>query len=148
MKKESQDIISQFLKVEPIVINSALVSGQLRHRLYWTNIEGVEKPENKNISFQSILTCDSARLKKAYALTATYYKKGGEHTRQRNFSKSQRPIAWVSDTETRWLTPLECERLQTVPDNYTNHVSHTQRYKMLGNGFTVDVIAHILQGLA
>ena len=44
----------------------------------------------------------------------------------------------------RKLTPLECERLQTVPDDYTNHVSNTQRYKMLGNGWTVDVIAHIL----
>ena len=43
----------------------------------------------------------------------------------------------------RRLTPLECERLQTVTDNYTNHVSDTQRYRMLGNGWTVDVIAHI-----
>ena len=47
----------------------------------------------------------------------------------------------------RKLTPLECERLQTVPDNYTNHVSNTQRYKMLGNGWTVDVIAHILNNM-
>jgi site-specific DNA-cytosine methylase len=44
----------------------------------------------------------------------------------------------------RRLTPIECERLQTVPDNYTNHVSDTQRYKMLGNGWTIDVICHIL----
>ena len=43
----------------------------------------------------------------------------------------------------RRLTPIECERLQTVPDNYTNYVSDTQRYKMLGNGWTIDVIAHI-----
>jgi DNA (cytosine-5)-methyltransferase 3A len=47
----------------------------------------------------------------------------------------------------RRLTPLECERLQTVPDNYTNHVSDTQRYKMLGNGWTIDVIAHIFSYL-
>ncbi len=47
----------------------------------------------------------------------------------------------------RKLTPLECERLQTLPDNYTNHVSKTQRYKMIGNGWTVDVIAHILNGV-
>mgnify|MGYP003147557708 CR=1 FL=1 len=47
----------------------------------------------------------------------------------------------------RKLTPVECERLQTVPDNYTNYVSNTQRYKMLGNGFTVDVIAHLLKGV-
>jgi site-specific DNA-cytosine methylase len=50
---------------------------------------------------------------------------------------SEDNIAW------RKLTPLECERLQTFPDNYTNGVSNTQRYKMLGNSWTVDVIAHI-----
>ena len=47
----------------------------------------------------------------------------------------------------RKLTPLECERLQTVPDNYTNHVSNTQRYKMLGNGWTIEVIAHIFKNM-
>ena len=47
----------------------------------------------------------------------------------------------------RKLTPLECERLQTVPEGYTEGVSNTQRYKMLGNGWTVDVIAHILSGI-
>lgn len=51
----------------------------------------------------------------------------------------------VSKESYRKLTPIECERLQTVPDNYTNHVSNTQRYKMLGNGWTVDVIAHVLK---
>ena len=50
----------------------------------------------------------------------------------------------LNNLEWRKLTPLECERLQTVPDNYTNYVSNTQRYKMLGNGFTVDVVSHIL----
>lgn len=47
----------------------------------------------------------------------------------------------------RKLTPIECERLQTLPDGYPREVSDAQRYKMLGNGWTVDVIAHILQGL-
>jgi site-specific DNA-cytosine methylase len=47
----------------------------------------------------------------------------------------------------RKLTPLECERLQTVPDNYTEGVSNTQRYKMLGNGWTVEVICHILKNM-
>ena len=47
----------------------------------------------------------------------------------------------------RFLTPIECERLQTVPDNYTSSVSDTQRYKMLGNGWTVDIVAHILKNL-
>ena len=47
----------------------------------------------------------------------------------------------------RKLTPLECERLQTVPDNYTEGVSNTQRYKMLGNGWTCDVISHLLKNI-
>ena len=56
---------------------------------------------------------------------------------------------WDSVDELHWrkLTPLECERLQTVPDNYTNHVSNTQRYKMLGNGWTVEVIKHIFKNM-
>ena len=56
---------------------------------------------------------------------------------------------WDSVDELHWrkLTPLECERLQTVPDNYTASVSNTQRYKMLGNGWTVNVIAHILTNM-
>jgi len=53
----------------------------------------------------------------------------------------------ISNCHYRKLTPVECERLQTVPDNFTNHVSNTQRYKMLGNGWTVDVIAHIFKKL-
>jgi site-specific DNA-cytosine methylase len=53
-------------------------------------------------------------------------------------------IKYTEDYNLRRLTPIECERLQTVPDNYTDHVSNTQRYKMLGNGWTVDTIAHIL----
>ena len=54
----------------------------------------------------------------------------------------------LTDTK-RWrnLTPLECERLQTVPEGYTNHVSNTQRFRMLGNGWTVDVIKSIFGGL-
>ena len=56
---------------------------------------------------------------------------------------------WDSVDELHWrkLTPLECERLQTVPDNYTDHVSNTQRYKMLGNGWTVAVIKHIFENM-
>ena len=55
---------------------------------------------------------------------------------------------YISDAKGyRKLTPIECERLQTIPDNYTDHVSNTQRYKMLGNGWTVDVITHIFKSL-
>ena len=56
-------------------------------------------------------------------------------------------VAVNEDLTWRKLTPLECERLQTVPDNYTDHVSNTQRYKMLGNGWTVAVIKHIFNNM-
>ena len=59
----------------------------------------------------------------------------------------QKDNVLVSKDMWRKLTPLECERLQTIPYNYTNHVSNSQRYKMIGNGWTVDVIAHILKGI-
>ena len=59
----------------------------------------------------------------------------------------QKDNVLVSKDMWRKLTPLECERLQTMPDNYTNHVSNSQRYKMIGNGWTVEVIAHILKGI-
>ena len=62
---------------------------------------------------------------------------------------SDKPQQITEEQEVYWrkLTPLECERLQTVPDNYTNHVSKTQRFKMLGNGWTIEVVKHILQGV-
>ena len=60
---------------------------------------------------------------------------------------NQRCFGIKDGVVTRYIHPIECERLQTVPDNYTNHVSNTQRYKMLGNGWTVDVIAHIFKCL-
>lgn len=63
--------------------------------------------------------------------------------------KGRYPDAYNEEMRLMWrkLTPIECERLQTVPDNYTAHVSNTQRYRMLGNGWTVDVICHLLEGM-
>jgi len=66
-----------------------------------------------------------------------------------NYLKKARRQLVISTDNITWrkLTPVECERLQTVPDNYTDGVSNTQRYKMLGNGWTVDIIAHILKSI-
>lgn len=72
MKKEWQDIISSYLGVEPIEINSALVSAQQRKRLYWTNIEGVSQPEDKGILLKDILESGIGWQDKSYCLTATY----------------------------------------------------------------------------
>ena len=202
MKKESQDVITNALGVEPIAINSALMSAQNRNRLYWTNIPNVTQPQDKGIVLADILEdlpfdeapnylkgtwCGRVRgdlVKsvdddKAHCLTASMYK-GQIPT----FVKSKKPIQVgvandikgfdiikrvyspqgksptlttmqgghrqpkvAMDNLYRKLTPLECERLQTLPDNYTEGVSNTQRYKMIGNGWTVDVIAHILKGI-
>ena len=188
MKKESEDIISQYLGVSPIAINSSNLSAQNRQRLYWTNIP-VSQPEDKGIKLKDILEDGVVDRDKSHCLDANYWKGGNlksyfeKHRRQLVFSSNglchvgdadikgndtirrvyhpngkaptlttmqgghREPKVFTDDLKWRKLTPLECERLQTVPDNYTNHVSNTQRYKMLGNGMTVDVIAHILKGM-
>ena len=193
MKKESQDVISEALGVEPIEINSALVSAQNRKRLYWTNIP-VSQPEDKGIMLRDILECGRSEYiktrkrgqykrnqNKASTLTAGG-NSGGNHsdmdligvpvkvgdaidikgydTLKRIYSiygKSpcltaqtgghRYPKIAVDEHMWRRLTEVEQERLQTLPDNYTEGVSSTQRYKMIGNGWTVDVIAHILKGI-
>ena len=164
MKKEWQDIITKELGVEPIAINSSLLSGQNRPRLYWTNIPGVEVPEDKGIKLKDILEDDNL-VDKQHLMTpkAMIYMDGLRNGKQR-WDYHKNPLdgkaacivasfyklsgLGVLDYRTlgkpcRRLTPVECERLQTVPDNYTESASRTQRYKMIGNGWTVDVIAHI-----
>ena len=153
MKQEYQDIISEHLGVKPIEINSSLVSAQNRKRLYWTNIPNVTQPEDKRILLKDILIqpgtpyCYStsgrgngvvefreSSNEKAHCLTATGYT-------NRSFSG----VKYNGDTNK--LLVEECERLQTVDEGYTKGISNTQRYKMLGNGWTVDVIAHIFKEL-
>ena len=189
MKKESKDVISEALGVEPIFINSNLVSAQNRRRYYWTNIPVDGPPEDRGIKLKDILEDGFVDREKAHCLYANYFRGGNlksyfeKHRRQLVFSKDglchvgdaeikgndtikrvyhsdckaptlttmggghREPKVATSDITWRKLTPLECERLQTVPDGYTNHVSNTQRYRMLGNGWTVDVVAHIFDGM-
>ena len=270
MKKEYRDVITRFLKVEPILINSSLVSAQDRKRLYWTNIKGVEQPQDRGIllkdivheytdfkymltdsqnewlkkngqfqldkNYSSIASIDS---EKAITMTARQYaswngkfkfeelnryivpfdktlqilekeiekgkvgyfktdsqgnriyyiheksvalcgEAGGKGAKTglylfgcitpdrvkkrqngQRFSEGNKFYALTTqdkhgvliDGYIRKLTPIECERLQTLPDGYTEaeikgkSVSDNQRYKMLGNGWTVDVIAHIFRYL-
>jgi site-specific DNA-cytosine methylase len=209
MRQEWQDIISEAVGVQPIAINSKLLSAQNRPRLYWTNIPNIEQPEDLGLTLSDILEDEvedkyylsdkaidyMSRLRngkprweyhknptdgKAACLTANMYKgvpygvlkldscdqvatldmkasdsikrvygrngkapclttMGGGHREPKVFD-SDRMIA-------RKLTPLECERLQTLPDDYTKGVSNTQRYKMIGNGWTADVIAHIFKNI-
>jgi len=167
MKQEFQDIISEQLGVKPILINSSLVSAQNRERLYWTNIPVNVLPQNKSICIGDIVGVNvSEKSDKVIVVKNIYPKKGqngnvyalkgksktlsaGVGVTGNGIGSSNAPkIEWYNEQGWRRLTALECERLQTVPDNYTQSVSDTQRYKMLGNGWTVDTIAHIFGGLS
>lgn len=203
MKQEYKDIISNRLGVEPIAINSNLVSAQNRYRLYWTNIPNVKQPEDLNIYLEDILlsksslpdgiaisvkgveymdrevvggrthwdflhhsdtmkhksSCVTASSAKCVPYNVLIDRRGNKcamfdcdfqddvnvcnNCNECDSYQSK----YVTTKTIRKFHPIECERLQTVPDNYTSCVSDTQRYKMLGNGWTVDVIAHILQNL-
>ena len=173
MKKEWQDVISKYLGVEPIEINSNLVSAQNRKRLYWTNIDGFEKPKDKGLLLKDILDYNmdendwfiSDRMNEAIKTTtyASYARVldinekcttlmagiGSELKKTIEIKKDYVKIKGVRKNSLigrkRYLSPLETERLQTVPDNYTYGVANTQRYRMLGNGWTVDVIVGILE---
>ena len=226
-----KDEITRVLGVEPIMINSALVSAQNRKRCYWTNIPNVVQPKDKGILLADVLENGMPWQDKSYCMTASYdgaviyntlerkqrtmvavpvgaaqrgryvdgekteqhievredgksnclttvqkdslvcspvrvghYGKGGQG--QRIYSVVGKSVTLSAngggqgaktglykidlpdgDYVIRKLTPVEAERLQTLPDNYTAGISNTQRYKCIGNGWTVDVIAHILGGL-
>lgn len=256
MKQEYEDVITKQLCVEPIEINSNLVSAQNRKRLYWTNIPNITQPKDKGIMLKDIvhekvdkvipmgeLNFNVSPSGKGIGGNVTAIQKGKSTTLMvgkgegqkiavsiaeyvvpfdktlqilnkevkrgkigyfRKDSQANR-VYYVHDKAVtltgeggggaakmgqylfgvitperlkktqngqrindgnkfytlttvdkhgilvegyiRKLTPIECERLQTVPDNYTHHVSKTQRYKMLGNGWTVNVIAHILRSI-
>jgi DNA-cytosine methyltransferase len=189
MKKEWEQVITDALGVEPILINSNLVSGQNRKRLYWTNIPNIAQPKDRGILLKDILQnsveekyfysekaisyLDRSKINKRFAnysdsekancLTAVFSKSlpYNVYVDQKksycltsnygnmacvNYNKGQGQIVFDNKTIRR-LTPVECERLQTVPENYTDCVSNTQRYKMIGNGWTVDVIAHIFKSI-
>lgn len=266
MKKEYQDVINQHLGVEPIEINSNLLSAQNRKRIYWTNIPGVSIPNDKGILLKDIVhenadnhlsekeidymlrssgkwspstnnrfeTYLNYPERKSHCLTANlnkgvpyncffeilseyivpfdktlqildkevqrgkvgYFRKDSQANRVyyihdkaitltgeagggaakmgqylfgcitpdriekrqngQRFNDGKKFYTLTAQDKhgvliegyIRKLTPIECERLQTVPDNYSAIVSNSQRYKMLGNGWTVDVIAHIFGGLS
>jgi site-specific DNA-cytosine methylase len=149
MKKEYEDVITQHMGVEPILINSNLVSAQNRRRLYWTNIPNIKQPEDLNIKMSDILLSGQHIM---VSKQKKEHKPGGEKSstllaRDYKGFGNQQMSGVMDNNNIRMLTPIEYERLQNVPDNYSSIVSNTQRYKMLGNGWTVDVIAHIFKNI-
>jgi DNA (cytosine-5)-methyltransferase 3A len=172
MKQESEDIISDYLGVKPIEINSNLVSAQNRIRLYWTNIPNVTLPKDKCIILNDIIYDDRYKVFTDIRITNTkkktknyvkwdlsgkqywsqqdraYYKEGKICTLPKANPANKLNILLDYEKDIyRRLHPIEAERCQTVPDNYTDCVSTNKRLEMLGNGWTVDVIAHIFKGL-
>jgi len=170
MKQEYQDIISNYLGVQPIKINSALVSAQNRNRLYWTNIPNISQPLDKGIILKDVLDGDESidfinyfdimKPVNSKSNRVGIIGKGGQG--DRIYTTDKKSVTLMAESggtggktglyltgekTVRMLMPNECERLQNLPDNYTEGVSKAQRYKMLGNGWTVDVIAHILRGI-
>jgi len=163
MKKEWEDVITEAMGVEPIKINSRLLTAQNRPRIYWTNIEGIEQPEDKGIVLKDILLdLDEVEDKFLLSEKAIAYMDRLRNGKPRwEFHKNPLdgkascltqnmfkgvPYGVIKE-QMRRLTPLECERAQTVPDNYTEGVSNTQRFRMIGNGWSPDVIAHMFENL-
>lgn len=163
MAKQWRDVITRELGVEPILINSNLVSAQNRERLYWTNIPNVTVPDDKGIKLSDVI--DKVNRKR---IPCSHYKWpqsvwGGKKKKDmiKNISVEKagslttsqgRVESFYIDREKDLLTIItadEAERLQTLPQGYTANcgASERQRYKAIGNGWTVDVIAHILKGL-
>jgi len=172
MKKEWADIISNELGCEPIEINSNLVSAQNRRRLYWTNIPNITQPKDKGILLGDIIYDDTykvftdERITKTKKITKNYIKwdlSGKRYWSQqdRAYFKEKKvctlpkanpahKLNIVLDYENdiyRRMHPIEAERCQNVPDDYTSGVSDNKRLEMIGNGWTVDVIAHIFKGI-
>ncbi len=165
------EAITSILGVEPIMINSALVSAQNRKRLYWTNIPNVQQPQDKGLLLKDIYIPDEKlvrrdeRILKHAVATENYIKydltgKGHFSQQDRLYrlnSKSPTIARCRTETKTNMLidpddwakykiiSPVEAERLQTLPDNYTDCVPKTRRFEAIGNGWTVDVIAHIFR---
>lgn len=125
MKKEHQKVITDILGVEPVEINSALVSAQNRKRLYWTNIPGVTQPEDRGLFLRDIIEDATTEREKAFCLDANYHK-GATVEQYQNKSRRQlvksggnlEPKITADGMTWRKLTPLECERLQTVNTIY------------------------------
>ena len=164
-RKDATDEITKLMGVEPIKINSNLVSAQNRNRLYWTNIPNIEQPNNKNITCKDVRNTENDSNEKLFKSI-----KFQEHcVKQINSNNKYVTIAendgkfqcitaggvpkWncsVFKIGDKYRIPSvnECEQFQTLPDNYVNSlISDNKAYELIGDGWTVDVIAHILKNI-
>ena len=146
MQKPFSDAISDLLGVSAIEINSKLVSAQNRPRMYWTNIP-FRPIINQNISLSDIVGSYDGISVLPRGTNRGGIKSYNGKSPCITTASWQHNFKVVQNGEIRMFTPNEVEQLQTLPIDYTQGASNNQRYKMLGNGWTVDVIAHIFSGL-
>jgi len=170
MKKKWQDIISGVLGIEPIEINSALVSAQNRKRLYWTNIKNVAAPQDKLITLQDIVDSNSSSYEFLHKEeskngvrrgTSFQYDGTGKGNNSQNYrayfldgkagclryTAPHGAKILLLDGRIRKTTRIEHERLQNLPEGYTELVPLNKAKAAIGNGWTVDVISHIFSFL-
>jgi len=155
--KEATETITETLGVNPISINSKLVSAQNRPRYYWTNISRVKQPNDKGITTDDVFDysgelADECRVKWLSSESGKKSVANG-YTRVNPYPKSGCLTAnghrkWnenylLKDGVYRYLSQKELERLQTLPIGYTNCLNYDEAYDCIGDGWTVDVIAHI-----
>ena len=171
MKKEYEEVITKALGHVPVKINSRKVSAQDRKRLYWANFY-FTNPKDKNIKASDVIGCECF----AGAMRGRRIDENGKRADSRKdlpivqqiecrkdnkfncvttvskdnvvvFSKERFFPAKENRSKWRYLTADEAEKLQTLPAGYTDCVSESARIKAIGNGWTVDVIAHIFSYL-
>jgi len=162
MKADYQNVISGYLGVEPMRINSALVSAARRDRLYWVNFD-VDMPEDRGITFDDINGNTTDWLSDIYIDKVSKWKAQQDPLKNvtyigtkaklpcltaRGYNQSHSGMILISDgTRYRYLTNNEAELAMTLPIDYTKGISDRERARCLGNGWTAEVIVHILKHL-
>ena len=157
ISKEIKREITKYLGVKYIVINSSLVSGQNRKRCYWTNIPGVTFPKDKKIKLYDVVDFSTHKFKPLGKWVWTYWGEKQKIDGLKNVKSDKSHTLTTSKTHSKGyylsedkksycnLTVRDFEALQTLPIGYVDNVrvKETSKYKAIGNGWTVDVIAHI-----
>ena len=168
MKRESYEQLNKYLGVKGVHINSALVSYQNRPRIYWSNIPNITVPEDKNVNFQEYKDtnheyCKQFKVNKTSSREKMWHDGKGNNSALggcANITNAKKiccltrkqdrcPNSGLIEFEDfcRYLTRREIELAQTLPVGYTDDLTYRQMQDVCGDGWTVDVIVHILKGL-
>ena len=159
MKNRDRDIITKELGVNPIMINSSLLSAQHRRRYYWTNIPNVKQPIDQNILLKDIIDYDAEKEEKMSdkkiafldnKKDTMYIRIDGEKSlpiTARAYASWNTQYVTLANGDIRDLTISEYKQLQTIPSNYKMDITKRKATDLIGDGWTVDVVSHILKNL-